>query len=614
MSMEVGRSDHRHFATGTSLLERPRDRPAPVVEPGHRLGAGRPIDSRRYRLQRLRSEAGLSFLLPVAAYLVVGILLDFVYEARLGDEVSRLANAYYVLHSADPHLAAIGFVWNPLPSIAEMPLLLFTSVWGSLVHHTFAASIASAAEMAGAVYQLNATLREWHVARTPRLILTAIFALDPMIVYYGGNGMSEALYLFTMLLTTRYLMRWLRTGSLLALVYAASGLGLAYLARNEAAGSAVLAGVVVFGTTWFSEPRFTRVRVMSALTDVTIFLAPFVVSFVGWAVTSYIITGAFFDQFSSVYGTSSQLKVSPNTVHTLAGRLHQEIQCVEAMAPLVPVVLVVALVLAWRRRDLRVLGPLAVLGGGLGFDIVTYLDNSLAFFFRYFILAAPLGILLVGSLLAPPPDTLHARLQLPSRRRRRPAEASNGSTSWLTRLPLRGTVFAALVALVLAGAAIPTTAAAMSNPNIGALELQGLGFILYPNDPAYSGYKQHFQHIEDIDDYLASLHLPDRDLLMDDFPSCAPDIIVESDQPRLFVIPNDRAFQRTLAAPLTFHAHYMLVFQPVGLNTLDALDRAYPALYNNGGGIAELVHTFPSGGACGAMRLYKVIATPQTTS
>ena len=66
---------------------------------------------------------GFSF----AAYLTVAMVLDFHYLSFAGDAVSRMANGFYMLHSRDPHLAAVGFVWNPLSSVADLPLLLFNS-------------------------------------------------------------------------------------------------------------------------------------------------------------------------------------------------------------------------------------------------------------------------------------------------------------------------------------------------------------------------------------------------------------------------------------------------------------------------------------------------------
>jgi hypothetical protein len=38
-------------------------------------------------------------------------ILFFVLRIGNSDALSRTANAYYVLYSRDPHLAAIGFIW-----------------------------------------------------------------------------------------------------------------------------------------------------------------------------------------------------------------------------------------------------------------------------------------------------------------------------------------------------------------------------------------------------------------------------------------------------------------------------------------------------------------------
>ena len=146
---------------------------------------------------------------------------------------------------AYPHLAAVGFVWDPLTSVADMVFLLGNHLWPALSHNDMAGSLVSALAMAGAVYQTSAALREWGVARTPRLTLTAFFALNPMILYYGGNGMSEGLYLFTLIASTRDLLRWMRDGDLRSLAYSAVALGLCYLTRNEAALAALFGGFAV---------------------------------------------------------------------------------------------------------------------------------------------------------------------------------------------------------------------------------------------------------------------------------------------------------------------------------------------------------------------------------
>ncbi len=169
---------------------------------------GHPRPDIRTRVERL-----LAFFLPFAGYLSVAVLLDLVYHSVIGDATSREANAYYVFFSNDPHLAAIGFVWNPLTSLTEMPLILLKGIWPALTAEAFASGIMSSVFMAGTCYQLFRFMEELGVRRTVRWLLVAAFAVNPMIVFSGGNGMSEALFLFTLVATTRYLARWLARGA-----------------------------------------------------------------------------------------------------------------------------------------------------------------------------------------------------------------------------------------------------------------------------------------------------------------------------------------------------------------------------------------------------------------
>ena len=305
---------------------------------------------------------------------------------------------FYILYSRDPHLAAVGFVWPPLQSIADMVVLLGNHLWPALSHNDMAGSIVSGLAMAGAAYQILAALREWGVSRIPRLVLTASFALNPMMLLYGGNGMSEGLYVFTLVASTRYFLRWIHKGDLRSLAYAGVALAFSYLARFEALGGLTVAAVVV-GVVSFSRAGGLRpTRIKTAAADVVIFAAPPFIAFAGWALTSYVITGALFAEFSSIYGNSTLVRYEKGM--TFHGRLLYEVHAIGALAPLLPVLLVAAAAVALLQRDSRVLAPIAVLGGALGFDVVAFLHGSLTAGFRYFIIAFPLGVLLVGSLIA----------------------------------------------------------------------------------------------------------------------------------------------------------------------------------------------------------------------
>ena len=555
-----------------------------------------PWRSRAFR--RVRSESGIVALIAFATYLTVGLLLDFKYTILPLDAVSRMANGYYVLWSRDPHLAAVGFVWSPLQSFADIPLLLFKPFFPVLATHDLAGTMVTVLAGVGAVHQLHAALSEWGVRRGPRLALTLVFGINPMVLYYAGNGMSDMLYVFLLVMATRYFLRWLHDGGLRPLVYAGSAVGLAYLDRYEALGAAGIAAVVVLGASYQrSQGRF-RLRLMTASADVTVFLAPLVATFVAWAVMSYVITGQAFPGISSQYGTGAQTSES---VHmTFAVRAAHGLHNVEYLAPLLPIVLVLAVFFAVRRRDLRIFAPLAILGGSVIFDTLGLLAGFLEPWYRYFIVSVPLDVMLVGCILAQggaaartsasaaPPGTASSDER--GKGKRSPAMSSGSSWSWRfsvcpCRWPERGSLRARVQS--------------SESTELGAL------FLSHP-EKTEQQWTHHFAHIQSIDAYIGNMHLADGSIVADTYGNCTPQIVTSVPNSKVFVIINDRDFQRVLADPLTFGAHYLFVPQPVGVGLVDALNEEYPTLYANGAGFAKLVHQFNADGICAPYRLYRV--------
>ena len=543
----------------------------------------RPVvpDNGHIRGRRLIREGRIVFLLALGVYLVAAVLLDFKYRTFALDSFSRMANGFYIIYSRDPHLSAVGFVWDPLTSVADMVVLLGNHLWPALSHNNMAGSLVSAVAMAGAVYQLCAALREWGVSRIPRLVLTAFFALNPMIVFYGGNGMSEGLFLFTLMAGTRYLLRWMHGGDLRSLAYGAVALGFCYLTRNEAALAALLGGVAVGVVSYWRTDGRLPSRIRTAMSDLAIFGAPALTAAVGWAVVSYVITGQYFAQIQSIYGSAAQEKLLSHK--TLHGRILYEVHAIAAFAPLLPILLIAAVVVAYRRRDPRMLAPLTVLGGALGFDMVSYLGNGIQDYLRYWIVALPLGILLLGCLVS--------AVQNP---RRAPGEETLGPRPSHSRVRLLGVLTAVCLVLVVM---IPTTVftgSSMFDAQIGGEETSQLAYIFksHPTagDLAYpDAYPQSLALARWFDDR----HLPNGDVVVDNSVGCMPIVIVTSSQPKLFVIPNDRDYQRILADPITFHTHYILEADPASFpNT--PMNFQYPGLWRSGAGFTRMVHQFPA--------------------
>jgi len=533
--------------------------------------------------------------LTFSAYLIAAVLLDFHYDTFNGDAVSRMANAFYVFYSRDPHLAAVGFVWNPGTSIADAVPLLFYHLWTPLASHMFAASLVSVTCMAAAMYQAHSTLAEWGVRRAPRLVLVAILASNGMILYYGANGMSEGLYLFTLIATSRYLLRWLRDNDLTSLVYAAIALGACYLARNEAVLPAVLGGLTVLIVGYFRRSASRQERIWGALTDATIFEIPFVAAFAGWALVSYVITGQPFQQFTSVYGTTSQIQVAGSVA--LKFRMLQDVHDLAYLAPTIPVVIVVAVVVAIKRRDIGIVAPIMVIGGGLAFDVLAYINNSIQPWFRYFLTSVPLEVLLVGSLFASAPALVRSMPQ-------------DAVAKRVNRSPVLALLYV-LVAVVLLIPSSVTTLKGMANPKIGYEETQHLAYIFSSHPSSFDEEaKATFPAVLTIARYFSKRHFATGQVIVDNFSGCIPNVILASSQPDIFVIPNDRDFQKTLDDPLTFHAHFILDVDPSGDGSVTAPNTTFPNLWKTGDGFAKLVHTFPAVGECPEFKLFKVTGHP----
>ena len=104
------------------------------------------------------------------------------------DAMSRVANGYYTVLSRDPHLAAIGFVWNPLPSLATIPLLLASPVVPALASRALAGILVSAACGSWAMVLALRILRALGTPRREALVLTGVLSLQSLMLLAAATG------------------------------------------------------------------------------------------------------------------------------------------------------------------------------------------------------------------------------------------------------------------------------------------------------------------------------------------------------------------------------------------------------------------------------------------
>lgn len=593
-------------------------------------------------------------------YLCTGSLLTAGRGYLMGDALSRVSATQSALFSRDPHLSAIGFVFTPLTSLAQLPFVAFAHWFPQITQWGLSGVLMTALFMAGAVTMVWGIGTDRGAPPWLCAIVTAAFALNPMVVFYGGNGMSEALFLFCLCWAIRRLMRWVRTDGVHDLVACGIALGLGYLTRYDALAPAAATAVFVFALSYWRR-REAEHRFAGAAMDLTLVIAPVVLAFVVWAGTSWLITGQGFQQFSSQYGNTAILEQSGTEApeHPLAS-LQYSLAAMLILAPLLPLLVPVTAALAVRRRDLQVAVPLLLCGSVLAFQMLSYASGSTFAFLRFYVAAIPCAAIL-ALLIAP------MRGDAPSRRLGRYAEttgaspatpaaplptapaeglspafasaeksaapdswppadgaqparsASTTSLGWSSSTtrsqasrmaPLVGAGAAAVALLV----ALPVTGWGMDN-QLMAVQEYSLGAALFP-DPTDVSAKYGdaariaatFSTERKLADYLDALNLPPGAVVMDTVYGFA--VLVASNEPDRFVIPSDRDFVRVLNRPLDHGAKYILAVPNDGRGTSDAVNRRYPTMYENGAQIATLELEIPNDGAGQPdWRLYRIIGS-----
>jgi hypothetical protein len=518
----------------------------------------------------------------LAGYLAAGAYLMFGTDSMNDDALSRVGNAYYVLFSRQPHLAAVGFVWPPLPSLLMIPFLPLKVVWPDLVERGFVAIIESAAFMAGSVYQVRRTLDDLRVVRPGAWAVTLLFGLHPMIVYAGANGLSEAPFIFLLLVATRQLLCWLRTSSTKALVFAGLALSLAYLARYEGLAAATAAVALVAVVSYRRAGGDRERRRATALADSLVLILPVVFAALVWAAVSWLIIGSPVAQFTSVYGNSSQLR-SGTVLPGPSGALRFSARSLRSLEPLLPLVLAGALAVAVRRRDPAVLAPLFVLGAVPTFAVLSLVTGKTGPGIRYFVVAVPLVFVLAAVCLSgtrqadgPADDPVD-----------KPGDEPAAPAGWWRSPGLRRIAGTGMVVVGL------------------ATGLSGTRHV--PADDRRNAILTSFRGERAAAAYLDSRRLPEASVVLDAATGYA--IVLASHHPDQFVITSDRDFDETLADPRGLGVRYLMVPTPTGYSALDALNRAYPGLYGSGAGIATLERGFPSAEHT-MWRLYRLDLTP----
>ena len=509
-------------------------------------GGSPPAPRRRVRVR----EGAVVFAICAVLYLVVAWWF-WRNQVIPSDAISRVANAYYTVYSRDPHMAAMGIVWNPLPSFLLLPLLALKSVFPALATDGLASALVSALCMAGFVTVVVDTLGRLGVRTVARICLAVVLALHPMIVIYGGNGMSEALFLLLLAVAARAILLWLTARRHGHLVVAGLSLGLAYSARYEALAAAGATVLLVAAASWWSHRHEPLRRFQLAQADVALIAFPVALSVGLWAMIGRIVSGEWFPTLTSAYGNSAQVEanraaIESVTGETAAARIWYAFEQIVGLQPVLAVLVLAGVVLAADRRDVRIAGPLAIFGAVSVFHLLIFVQGSSFGWLRFQIVAVPLAVLICGVLLAAPASSgpgVHAR------------------SGWSGP----GRMAGAVAVVVAAAIGIPAGVVALGDPALAREESAWVTASGRAHASAVTGLNQAIA--AEID----AMGLPEGAVTTDS--AYAYGIILATARPEQFVISSDRDFAATLADLRGHDVQYLLVSTE---GPADAVRTAYP--------------------------------------
>lgn len=235
-----------------------------------------------YLRDRARLASLILFLVSTTGYFALGYYTTIVKHVTIFDAVARLAHGYFVWWNDPPKLAAIGFYWPPVSTLVFLPVTAIRPLATSLaalplVSAIFAGALLVVIDKMGRLVGMR-----WYF-RYPLLIA---FGLNPMILFYGTNGMSEMPSLFLLTLGFYEFLGWFLTREARFLVACGIAFSLAALTRYEIMGYALL--IVPVMTMAMIRQRVSRDALEGSLIA---YLAPVAYAMGLWLFMNWLVLG-----------------------------------------------------------------------------------------------------------------------------------------------------------------------------------------------------------------------------------------------------------------------------------------------------------------------------------
>lgn len=509
------------------------------------------------------------FALVLGIELAIGYYVSVTLQYINVDAISRVANAFFVLFSRDPHFAAVGFVWNPLPSILTLPILLFDPLYKPLSSAGLSGVVLTALFAAFTALLLLKTFRRAQGKYTVSgVVCTLLFVSNPFVLWYGANGMSEAVFGFFIMLTVFFWTQWSKNPGVGFIVSISLFFCLAFLIRYEAIP---FCAAVVFATFIYQITQRTSAAKMES--SIFVLLTPVLCTVGFWIFLNYSIMGdpLFFLNSSYSNAGQSQYLQDNASMSAIIG------------SPALSLFFVIERTAVFALPYIAVLIARLVSGKTLQKDFIalTMFVFSIPVF-QWFMLNSGLSFGWLRFFYYPLLITV-AWL---------PYEFSSGIHSPRIGKALKVGVATALLASAVA--VVPV----MNNARMSPEEYA----VIHHDDSSTFRQSRLSREIARLVDEAVFAGNPNALVIADAFN--ASEVILNSGYPKQYVNTSDRDFRKILENPAMYDTIYILAPDPIGLAELNAVNVQYPLLFHGGYGWAEQVLNVED-----KWRLFKVLDT-----
>src|ERR1700761_8308292 len=296
------------------------------------------------RFPRTRLEGWLIALAFAIAYGVIGYFVVVNGHIVQFGALERLTDAYMAWWNEPPKLAAIGLSTAPVGTLAFLAPALIKPFATSLVALPVVTAIAGGGTMA----MLNTLLARCGLGRYLRWLSLLLIGLNPMMVFYAGNGSPEMIGVFLSTCALLAIVSWRVTDEARYLVGAGLSIGVAVMVDYTflAWALALLLAIAFVGPG--ARGGQTKLRA-----NLLLYLTPIFYAVLIWSILNGVILNAPFRWIE--VGTNQSLpdltgSASLASAHlgTASGDLAQVIL---GVAPLLFIAAPLLLISAFSRRD-----------------------------------------------------------------------------------------------------------------------------------------------------------------------------------------------------------------------------------------------------------------------